>query len=216
MGSRLWAPILRDALFLSHFQPHEVYKHPDSSQIIQSSTCLRLDNTSPRLVSTFTSTAASGCSIPRRRGRSSVTLLIPPRGLKTFTCKVTQDVLASAPLTFTRKSTAHPRSCFPNALLTFTRKSTALPRLCLPIVIFDFHSQVNTNVLSKSTPKNVLPKCTVKFISKASSLLTSSHLGQACHCGTSLFMVKYYRSCEHDTATLPRVLCVERPLWAGL
>ena len=77
-----------------------------------------------------------------------------------------------------------------------------------------FHSQVNTNMLSKCTPKNVLPKCTVKFISKASPLLTSSHLGQACHCGTSLFVVQYTRSCQLDTATLPRVLYVERPLWA--
>ena len=92
--------------------------------------------------------------------------LCPPRGLKTFT----------------RKSTARPRLCLKNGLLTFTfkstqdvlasapqtftRKSTTPPRLCLPIVTFDFHSQVNTNVLSKCTPKNVLPKCTVKFISK--------------------------------------------------
>ena len=91
----------------------------------------------------------------------------PPRGLKTFT----------------RKSTALPRLCLPNGLLTFTRKSTqdvlasapptftrkssTPPRLCLPIVTFDFHSQVNTNVLSKCTPKNVLPKCMVKFISKS-------------------------------------------------
>ena len=69
--------------------------------------------------------------------------LCPPRGLKTptrkstalprlclpnvfltFTRKSTQDVLASAPLTFTRKSTALPRLCLPNGLLTFTRKST--------------------------------------------------------------------------------------------
>ena len=77
-----------------------------------------------------------------------------------------------------------------------------------------FHSQVNTNVLSKCTPKNVLPKCMVKFISKASSLLTSSHSGQACHCDTSLFVVQYSCSCELDTGTLPRVLCVECPRWA--
>ena len=102
-----------------------------------------------------------------------------------------------------------------NAPPTFTCKSSAPPRLCLPIVTFDFHSQVDMNVLSKCTPKNVLPKCTVKFISKASSLLTSSHSGQARHCGTSLFVVQYSRSCKLDTATLPRVLCVERPLWLG-
>ena len=140
--------------------------------------------------------------------------LRPPRGLKTFT----------------RKSTALPKLCLPNGLLTFTRKSTqdvlanapptftpkssAPPRLCLPILIFDFHSQVNMNMLSKCTPKNVLPKCSVKFISKASSLLTLFHLGQTRHCGTSLFVVQYSRSCELNTATLPQVLCIERPLWA--
>ena len=102
--------------------------------------------------------------------------------LLTFTHKLTQDVLASAPLTFTCKSTAPPRSCLPN-------------------VTVDFRSQVTTNVLSKCTPKNVQPKCTVKFISEASSLLSSSHSGQACHCGTSLFVVQYSPSCEPDTAS---------------
>ena len=43
-----------------------IYKPPELSQIIQSSTCLHLDNTSPRLVSTFTSTAVPGCSMPCR------------------------------------------------------------------------------------------------------------------------------------------------------
>ena len=51
---------------MSHFQLHEVYKPPESRKIIQSSTALRLDNTSPRLVSTFTSIAAPGCPIPSR------------------------------------------------------------------------------------------------------------------------------------------------------
>ena len=40
------------------------------------------------------------------------------------------------------------------------------------------------DVLSKCTPKNVLSKCMVKFVLQASSLLTWSHSGQACHCGT--------------------------------
>ena len=43
-----------------------IYKPPELSQIIQSSTCLHLDNTSPRLVSTFTSAAAPGLPIPSR------------------------------------------------------------------------------------------------------------------------------------------------------
>ena len=47
-----------------------------------------------------------------------------PNGLLTFTRKSTQDVLVSAPLTFTHKSTALPRLCSPNGILTFTGKST--------------------------------------------------------------------------------------------
>ena len=140
--------------------------------------------------------------------------LCPPRGLKTFTRKSTalpRLCLPNGLLTFTHKST---QGVLANAAPTFTRKSSAPPRLCLPIVTFDFDSQVNMNVLSKCTPKNVLLKCTVKFVSKASSLLTSSHSGQARHCGTSLFVVQNSRSCELDTATLLRVLCVERPLRA--
>ena len=125
------------------------------------------------------------------RKSTALPRLCLPNGLLTFTCKSTQDMLANAPP-------------------TFTRKSSAPPRLCLLIVTFDFHSQINTNVLSKCTPKNVLPKRTVKFISKASLLQTSSHSGQARHCGTSLFVVQYSRSCELDTATFP----LERPLWA--
>ena len=114
----------------------------------------------------------------------------------TFTHKSTQDVLASAPP-------------------TFTHKSTALPRLCLPLVTL-LSLTSHTNVLSKCTPKNVLPKCTVMFISKASSLLTSSHSGQARHCGTSLFVLQYSCSCELDATTLPQVLCIKRPLWAWI
>ena len=49
---------------------------------------------------------------------------------------------------------------------------------------FDFPSYLTTqDVLSKCTPKNVLSKCMVKLVLQASSLLTSSHSGQACHCG---------------------------------
>ena len=95
----------------------------------------------------------SPCLCPARglktltRKSTALPRLCLPNGLLTFTRKTTQDVLASAPL-------------------TFTRKSTVPTRLYLPIVTFDSHSQVNTHVLSKCTPKNVLPKCTVKFISK--------------------------------------------------
>ena len=64
IDSRHLAPVLKGVLFLSHFQLHEVYKPPESSKIIQSSTCLHLDNTSPRLVSTSSSTTAPGFPCP--------------------------------------------------------------------------------------------------------------------------------------------------------
>ena len=80
--------------------------------------------------------------------------LCSPNELLTFTRKSTQDVLASAPLTFTRKST---QDVLASAPLTFTHKSTGPQRLCLPIMTFDFHSQVNTNVLSSAHPRLCYP-----------------------------------------------------------
>ena len=50
--------------------------HRPPPEIIQSCLCCLFDTTSTRPVCTSTSTAASGCSKPRRRGRSSVTLLV--------------------------------------------------------------------------------------------------------------------------------------------
>ena len=98
--------------------------------------CCLLDTTSTRPAFTSTS-AASGCSMKRRRGRSSVTLFVSTKRTEDFHSQVnctskivlakwtsdfhsqvksTQDVLASAPPTFTRKSTALPRLCLPNGL----------------------------------------------------------------------------------------------------
>ena len=131
MGSRLCAPILRAALFMSHFQPPEVYKHPDSSQIIQSRLCCLLDTTSTRPAFTSTS-AASGCSIPRRR--ASVTLFMSTKRTEDFHSQVnctSKIVLATSDFTFTCKS---PQDVLASAPPTFTRKSTALPRLCLLLV----------------------------------------------------------------------------------
>ena len=166
---------------MSHFQLHEVYKPPESSKIIQSHLCCLLDTTSTRPAST--SAAASDVTCPDVEAVPVSPCLCTPRGLKTFTHKSTalpRLCLPNALLPFTRKST---RDVLASAPLTFTRKSTALPRLCFSIVTLQFHSQVTTNVLSKCTPKNVLSKCTVKLVLLASSLLTSSHSGQACHCG---------------------------------
>ena len=88
MGSRLLAPACRDALFLSHSQLHEVYKAPESSKIIQSRLCCLLDTNSTRPASTSTSAAASECSMPRRRGRSSITLIVSTKRNEDFHSQV--------------------------------------------------------------------------------------------------------------------------------
>ena len=51
---------------MSRFQLQEVYKALRFSKIIQSQLCTRLDNTSPRLASTFTSAAAPGSLMSSR------------------------------------------------------------------------------------------------------------------------------------------------------
>ena len=58
------------------------------AQIIQSRLCCLLDSASTRPASTSTSAAASGCSIPRRRGRSSDTLLVSTKRTANFHLQV--------------------------------------------------------------------------------------------------------------------------------
>ena len=87
IGYRHLALILRGALFFSHFKPHEVYEHPVFSQIIQSRLCCLPGTTSTRPA--FTSTfAASGCSLPRRRSHSSVTLFMSTKITEDFHSQV--------------------------------------------------------------------------------------------------------------------------------
>ena len=132
--------------------------------------------------------------------------------------------------------------CYCNALLMSTKRTAAFPwqsqdhcsRTCLPM-----HHQCHCNillpsssssqhfrcpshfiaqdVLSKCTPKNVLSKCTGNTVSQASSLLTLSHSGHICHCGT---VVGLWRSPPvlanlrlPSGATHPAT--AGRPLWAG-
>ena len=141
-GSWLGSPQPMEATKLSFFQPPEVHKEPWLGPNHQSHLYCCLDNTSPRPASTSTSTAASGCSMPRRQGRSGVTLLVSTKRTADLHSQVTlllkmcsqvtvyfhyqvshlsrharkwplsftlksvtsQDVLTSAPLTFTHKS----------------------------------------------------------------------------------------------------------------
>ena len=153
-----------------------IYKPPELSQILQSSTCLHLDNTSPRLVSTFTS-IAPGLPMPSRPLLSLYRL-----------ARVHQEDRSS--------SLARSRPLLKNVLSNAPSVSSQhLVAIVIHIATFWLPSSSTSqhsgcpshlttqDLLSKCTPKNVLSKCKVKLVLQASSLLTSSHSGQACHCG---------------------------------
>ena len=169
--------------------------------------------------------------------------LCPLRGLKTLTRESTALPRLHLPnelLTFTHMSTQDVLQVH----FRLSLASQLHFQDCARQTDSDFHSQVNSRRASKCTSdfhsqvkrtsKIVLliitsqHECAIQVHTqdratqvhgqvhlKASSLLTLSHSRQARHCGTSLFVVQYSRSCELDTATLPQVLCVERRLWAG-
>ena len=132
---------------MSLFQPPGVHKEPGMSQLIQSHLCCHVDNTSPRLAFTSTSTAASGCSVPRLEQLVPVSpCSCPPRGPQLFHSQVNftlKNVLAQALSTFTRKS-AHSQDC--------ACKCT-----------FDFHSKVTSPL------KNMLANAVVTFTQKSTS-----------------------------------------------
>ena len=214
-----------------------------------------LDNTSPRPASTSTSAAASGRSIPRRRGRSGVTLLVSTKRTADLHLQVTLPLRmcshvtvhfhsqVKAPLktcsrvtvdlhsqvshlsgrackctvTFTLKSvTSH--DVLASAPLTFLHKSPHLSgRACKCNVTFTLNSVTSQDVLA-SAPLTFLHKsphvsgrackCTVTFTLKpVTSLLSLSHSGQACHCGTSLFVAQSSCLCEPDTASWCHGFC---------
>ena len=83
---------------------------------------------------------------------------------------------------------------------------------------FGCQSHLTTqDVLSKCTPKNVLAKCTVKLVLQASSLLTSFHSGQACHCGAVSWLWRSFPA-HVSLKLLPGAThpaTAGRPLWAG-
>ena len=155
IGYRHLAPILRGVLFSSHFQPHEVYKHPDFSQIIQSRLCCLLDTTSTRPAFTSTS-VSSGCSMPRRRSCSSITLFVSTKRIEDFHSQVNcTSKIVLAKWTFDFHSQINSR-CASKCTSDFHSQVNCTSKLCLPPVTLP-SLEVNTNVLSKCTPKNVLP-----------------------------------------------------------
>ena len=101
----------------------------------QSHLCCCLDNTSPGLAITSTSTAASRCSMHRPKELVPVSpCSCPSRGSSSFTRKSTappRSYLPSATFDFHSEVTSPLKNVLASALLTFTQKSLHLSRPCL-------------------------------------------------------------------------------------
>ena len=202
ISSWLGSPLPREETKLSLFQPPGVYKEPGWGQNHQSHLYCCLNNTS---------TAASGCSMPRLAELVPVSpCSCPPRGLQLFHSQVN----------------SLSRSCLQVHFWLWIRcHLTSQERACK--CTGDFHSQVTlplkivlTSALLTFTPCQVTSQDVV-----ASAPLTFTHKSLRC----------YHRPIRDRLATVewfsfrgavvlllwawhchkvPRVLCVERPLWA--
>ena len=152
------------------FQPPEVHKEPKLGPNHQSYLYCCLINTSPRPASTSTSATASGCSMPRCRGRSGVALLVSTKRTAHLHSQVT------LPLKMCSQVTVDFHSQVDSPLKTCSR------------VTIDFHSQVS-HLSGRAC------KCTVDFPSQVTSPLKTcsqvtvdfhsqvNHLsGRACKC----------------------------------
>ena len=133
---------------MSLFQPPEVHKVPRWGLNYQSHLYCCLDNTSPRPASTSTSTsaAASGCSIPRRRLHSRVSLLVSTKRTADFHSQV---IL--------------PLKMFSQVTIDFHSQVDSPLKTCSRVTV-DFHSQVSH--LSRPACK-----CTIDFPSQVTSHL---------------------------------------------
>ena len=166
ISSGLCSPQPWKATKLSLFQPPGVYKEPGMGQNYQSHLCCCIDNTSPRLAFTSTSTAASGCSTPRPEELVPVSpFSYPPRGLQLFHLQVnvtSKIVLAKC-----------------DFLLSLRSHFTSQERPCN--CTFDFHSEV-TSLLSSSHLGRLATVARVSFVAQSSC---SCELDTAIRCHTS-------------------------------
>ena len=197
----------------------------------QSHLCYNLDNTSPRLAFTSTSTAAPGCSIPRLEELFPVSpCSCPPRGPQLFHSQVNfthKNVLAKALSTFTRKSAhSQDRACkctcdfhskvtsplknvLANAQVTFSQKSTSPFKNVLANAPLTF-TRKSTHSQDRAF------KCTGDFHSQVTSPLSSSHSGRLATVARLSFVTQSSWSCELDTVIRCHTsCCAGRPLWAG-
>ena len=181
ISSWLSFPQPREATKLSLFQPPGVPKEPRLGPNYQSHLYCCLDNTSPRPASTSTSVAASGCSMPRLRGRSCVTLLVSTKRTADFHSQVTLPL----------------KTCSQVTINFHSQVNSSPPRRAWKCTI-DFHSQVSH--LSRRACK-----CPIHFHSQVTADFSHSVGSQLFH--GSLFVVQSSCSCEPDTAVTYHEFC---------
>ena len=173
--SQLGSPQPREATQLSLFQPPLVHKEPRLGPNHQSHRCCCLDNTSPRPASTSTSAAASGCSIPRRRGRSGVALLVSTKRTADLHLQVTLPLKTCSRVTidfYSQVSHLSGRAC--KCTVDFPSQVTSPLKTCLQAHC-DFHSQVS-HLSGRAC------KCTIDSLSRATSpLKTCFQVHCDCH-----------------------------------
>ena len=198
--------------------------------IYQSHLCCCLDNTSPSLAFTSTSTAASGCSMPRPAELVPVSpCSCPPRGLQLFHSQVnciSKIVLAKCNFWLSLRShfTSQERTCkytfafhsevtsplknvIANPLLTFTQKSVHLSRMCLQMHFW-------LSLRSHFTSQECACKCTSDFHSQVTLLRSSSHSGRLATVALVSFVAQSSCSCKLDTTIRCHTSCCARcPLW---
>ena len=131
----------------------------------QSHLCCCLDNTSPRLAFTSTSTAASGCSMPRPEELVPVSpCSCPPRGPRLFHSQVnftSKIVLAKCDFWLSLRShfTSQECACKVHFWLSLRSHFTSQEHACK--CTFDFHSEVTSPL------KNVLARAPLTFTHKS-------------------------------------------------
>ena len=178
--------------------------------------CCCLDNTSPRPASTSTSAAASGCSIPRRRGRPGLALPVSTKRTADLQLQVTLPRKTCSKVTVDFHSQVSRLSTCLQVHCDFHSQVSHLST-CLQVHC-DFHHQVSH--LSGRAIEVHHQECAIQVHHQERAIqvhgqvrLTSQFTADFIPFGTglplwhgSLFVVQSSCSCELDTATLPQTL----------
>ena len=222
ISSWLGSPLPTEAAKQSLFQPPGVHKEPEWGQNHQSHLYCCLDNTSPRPAFTSTSTAASGCSMPR------LAELVPvspcscrPRAPQFFHSQVNSLSRSCLQVHFRLSLRSHltsqERACKCSGDFHSQVSFTSQERVCQSTL--DFHSQVNS--LSRLCLQvhcwlSLLVNSPLKTCSQVHHWLSLTSHPSALHpireglplWHGSLFVAQSSCSCEPDTATWCQGFCV--------